>query len=222
MAPHITLRDLGARGRTVVVAPHPGDEIFAVGGAMTGLDWDGYEVDVVAVTDGELSPSSDRITPDSLRRLRVAETKEAYLRLGISPHRFRIGLPEGQVATHAETLRDVLRVRLAGAAMLFAPLETDGDPDHDATGEVALDLGRSLGVPVWRYAIFAREHTDRVVQGPGRALRLPREICVRKLRAVDAYVSQFTALGPATEDGPVLTAQLRSYFVQPWEPLWPA
>ena len=56
----LAVGDLGPRGRAVIVAPHPDDEVFAVGGTMALLDWAGYEVEVVAVTDGVSDPRAGR------------------------------------------------------------------------------------------------------------------------------------------------------------------
>ena len=49
----LRLDELGRQGRVVVIAPHPDDEVFAVGGLMTMLAWAEYELEVGAVTDGE-------------------------------------------------------------------------------------------------------------------------------------------------------------------------
>ncbi len=221
MTRHLGLEDLGPRGRAVVISPHPDDEVFGVGGLMASLEWAGYPVEVVAVTDGEAShASSKRITADQLRAIRATETLDAYGCLGIHPERFRLGLPDAAVSSHADVLRQMLAIRFAGASFVLSPLPTDGHPDHDASGRIALDVAESLGIPLWSYAVWAWLHPERITQGEPDEFRLAHEIQARKERAVDAFTSQFNPLGPLPEDGPVLPKDFRQHFVGEWEYLW--
>lgn len=217
----LTIADLGKHGRAVVIAPHPDDEVFALGGLMTLLTWANYEVEVVAVTDGEASHArSSRITRAQLREVRNNETCKAYRELGISPQRFRLGFPDASVEAHADALRQVIAIRVSGASMVFAPLETDGHPDHDVVGRVARDVTSSLGVALWRFAVWARLNPERITQGAPQHVYLPWEVLARKRRAAAQYVSQFAALGPDPEDGPVLPPGFLEHFTQEKELLW--
>lgn len=219
----VGIADLGPRGRAVVLAPHPDDEVFGVGGLMSTLQWNSYDLEVVAVTDGEASHANSKlISPEQLRQVRASETGMAYDHLGIHPERFRLGLPDSTVSEYAGALREMLAIRLAGASFVLAPLETDGHPDHDVIGRVAQDVASRLALPLWRYAIWAHLSPERITQGPPAKFRLPPEVSFRKARAVDAFVSQFNPLGPLPEDGPVLPGTFREHFVGDWEFLWPA
>lgn len=216
----LSVADLGTPGRAVVVAPHPDDEVFAIGGTMALLDWAGYEVEVVAVTDGESShPHSRRITPTQLRDLRCDETLRAYRYLGIHPQRYRLGLPDHDVSQHEEALRRILEIRVHDAALVLAPIDTDGDPDNDAVGRAAGQLAQEQGIPLWRYAVWAQLHPERAPQ-PDCEMPLPPEIQARKQRATAVFTSQFQPLGPAPEDQPPLPAGFRERFLEPFEPLW--
>ncbi len=216
-----TLDRLGRRGRVVVIAPHPDDEVFAVGGIMTLLARAGYELEVVAVTDGEASHAfSSRITPARLREVRARETRNAYRELGIDPLRIRLEIPDSAVQAQSETLRQALATRLAGASIVFAPLETDGHPDHDAVGLATREVTAALDATLWRFAIWARVHPERITQGAPSCLPLPPDVVSRKRRAAAQYRSQLTALGPDAEDGPVLPRGFLAHFIQDKEPLW--
>ncbi len=217
----LTLNRLGRRGRVVVIAPHPDDEVFAVGGIMTLLARANYELEVIAVTDGEASHAcSSCITPARLREVRVCETRNAYRELGITPLRVRLGIPDSGVEAQSEQLRQALAVRLAGADIVFAPLETDGHPDHDAAGVVAQKVTATLDATLWRFAVWARVHPERITQGAPHCLSLPAEVVSRKRRAVAQYRSQLNALGPDAEDGPVLPPGFLRHFIQDKELLW--
>lgn len=219
----IELETLGRKGRVAVIAPHPDDEVFAIGGLMTLLSWAGYELEVIAVTDGEAShAASERITPVQLRDIRCQETDRAYQQLEITPQRYRLGLPDSDVASHSQALAQMLEIHCADAAFIFAPLETDGHPDHDALGRVSAKVAHRHGVPLWRYAVWARLHPQRVVQGEPDHIRLPAEVLARKRRATSEYRSQLFALGPDVRDGPVLPEGFLDFFTQEEEFLWRA
>jgi LmbE family N-acetylglucosaminyl deacetylase len=188
---------------------------------MTLFVWAGYELEVLAVTDGEASHArSSRITPAKLRELREQETMRAYRELGIVPQRLRFGLPDSDVASHAEVLRQMLEVRLADASVVLAPIPTDGHPDHDVVGQMTIDVAREQGRPCWGYAVWARLHPDRIIQEGGVRVRIPKEVLLRKRRAADQYISQLEALGPDPQDGPVLPEDFLSHFTEAEEPLW--
>ncbi len=213
--------DIAATGRVVIVAPHPDDEVFALGGLMALLEWSGIEVEIVAVSDGEAShASSTLISAFQLREVRSGETQRAYELLGVHPQRYRLGLPDSNISAHAQTLTELLSVRCQGAAAIFAPLETDGHPDHDACGAASIAASRETGVPLWQYSVWSRLHPERIVQGTPCRVRLPSEVRSRKDQAVRVYTSQLAPLGPLPQDGPVLPPHFLEYFLEPWELLW--
>ncbi|MEO8539393.1 MAG: PIG-L family deacetylase [bacterium] len=217
----LTLSELGPFGRVVVVAPHPDDEVFAVGGLMASLAAAGYPLDVVAVTDGEASHAqSTRITPDQIRCVREQETLRAYQHLQISPRRIRLAIPDSGVARHLQCLADRLLSPLLGASFVVAPIETDGHPDHDATSRAVSTAADALGIPCWQYAVWAWLNPERLPQTPAATLPLNAEIASRKRRAARSYTSQLNALGPDPVDGPVLPANFLEHFDAESEFLW--
>lgn len=219
----IEIADLGEKGKAIVLAPHPDDEVFAVGGIMRLMIRSGYDVMVLAVTDGEASHArSARITPQELRNIRLGETARAYRQLGIDPCRIRMKFPDSQVCSRERQLRDELDAHIDGATVVLAPLETDGHPDHDTVGRVARELGQNHGVPLWQYAVWARLNEERITQGSPFAVLLTHDVALRKCRAMQTYSSQFIALGPEPEDGPVLPADFVQHFSGNEEFLWPA
>jgi LmbE family N-acetylglucosaminyl deacetylase len=219
----VTFAEFGLSGKVVVVAPHPDDEVFAVGGLMAMLSRARCEVEVVAVTDGEAShAASSRVTPAEIRLIRLEETRAAYQHLGISPAHHRLRLPDSAICTQSDHLRRELRPRLSGASSVLAPIETDGHPDHDVVGRITHELTSSTGLQLWKYAVWAQLHPERISHGTPFAVRLPHDIVERKQRAVATYRSQFVALGPCPEDGPVLPPGFGDHFTGSREFLWPA
>lgn len=79
----------------LVLAPHPDDEVLMAGGVIARAVSQGLRVDVVVMTNGDLSCGRDG-------RVRQGETVAALARLGVPEHRVRfLGYPDG----HLERLR---------------------------------------------------------------------------------------------------------------------
>lgn len=220
---NIEVHELGPAGKILVLAPHPDDEVFAVGGLMSLMTCSGYDATVLAVTDGEASHAeSKRVTRAEIRKIRLAETRRAYRELGINPIRVRMGIPDSQVCQHEGRLRRELEGHLDGASLVLAPIESDGHPDHNSVGHIARVLTASSGLPLWRYAVWARLHQERIAGGLPLSVLLPEGVALRMRCAVQEYSSQFNALGPDPEDGPVLPADFEQHFIANKEFLWPA
>lgn len=213
---------LPSSGRVAIIAPHPDDEVFAVGGLMAELQGRGCVPEIIAVTDGEAShANSKQITPARLRTVRRDESQRAYSALGIEPAVRRLGMPDSRLAVLPEELRAAFRHQLQGVALCLAPIETDGHPDHDACGQAAIEICAELGVQLWRYAVWSRLNPERISQGEPSIFPLPALTLQRKDAAIRVYESQLIALGELPEDGPVLPEGFLDHFCQEGEPLWP-
>jgi LmbE family N-acetylglucosaminyl deacetylase len=192
----------------------------SIGALMASAAADDYEVEVLAVTDGEAShPLSTRITPQQMRQVRDLETLAAYRALGLHPARFRLGLPDSRVADHIPALVQVISIRLSGASAVVCPLPDDG-PDAAAVCEATIGVARGLGVPCWGFALWARQHADWTPPEPPRTFAFPGSVLSRKRRAISLLESQVRPLGPGTHDGPNLSAALLAHFEQPFEHVW--
>ncbi len=215
------LESLPANCHVVIVAPHPDDEVFGLGGTMVLLGERACTLEVVFVTDGEASHSrSSRITPGELTVIRTLETEEAWRTLGIAPKITRLHLPDGRVREHTQRLSETLRPVIESSAAAFIPIETDGHPDHDAIGTVALGLATEAGVPAFSYAVWAQLSPERILLGQPQLHVLSAELMARKRLAIDSYRSQYMPLGPLPEDGPVLSSAFIQHFKRAEETLW--
>ena len=210
-------------GRVVVIAPHPDDEVLAVGGTMRSLTDRGYEVEIIAVTDGEAShPGSRVISRAELAERRAKEREEALGCLGLAQTPVLcLHCPDGGVS-RVERLAERIAERIAGAAVCLAPWERDGHPDHDATGIAAIYACAMAGVrllqyPVWAWH-WARPTVERSMPwGRLRQVHLSPDIQLAKHLAIDAYRSQTVPLG---EDEPILPAAVLARFGRSFETLF--
>jgi LmbE family N-acetylglucosaminyl deacetylase len=172
--------------RAVVVAPHPGDELLGVGGLMARLAEAGSELVVVAVTDGENTPSPVATSREPAR-VRAEERERALHLLGLSATVEPLHLPDGEVAAHAYELSGALAELLRDDDWCLATWSGDGHPDHESTGRAAAAGCRVAGArlvefPLWAWH-WAVPEDERVPWGRARRVELAPPQAEAKRRA---------------------------------------
>ena len=220
--PEISLARLVPVGRrTVVVAPHPDDEVLASGGMLAMLAAREDEIVVVGVTDGDAShPDSIRWSPEKLAKFRHGEALAGLTHLGIAPQSYlRLSLPDGQVhSCHAKLVESLIRALRPGDVVL-STWAADGHPDHEATAlavaEACTAAGcRHLQSPVWMWH-WAVPGDSRVPWMQMRRLRLTLDAQLRKKLALLAHGSQLTAQDSGAL--PVLSPAAVRRMLRPFE-----
>jgi len=221
--PAIAVSQLVPEGsRAVVVAPHPDDEVLAVGGLLAQLAESGTPVELIAVTDGTASHRGSTEWPaERLAQARPRESLRALHRLGLDGiEPARLGLPDGGL----RALRAVLAARLVSLLrprdVVFTTWRRDGHPDHEATGEACALAAASAGarmveVPVWGWH-WSRPGDARMPWRHAFRLPLSEEAVRRKRAAVQAFTSQLRR-DPSTGSGPVLRATTVQRAARPYE-----
>src|SRR4051794_35115145 len=96
LRPATEIRDLGP---TLVIAPHPDDEVLGCGGVIAPLKQAEIPVQVIIASDGSAShPGSTTYPPAVLAALRRAESEAGLAILGVSPEDVTFtGWPDGAV-----------------------------------------------------------------------------------------------------------------------------
>lgn len=195
--------------RAVVVAPHPDDEVLAVGGLLTQLGRLGRDMLLVAVTDGTASHTgSEEWPPERLARERPRESQAAWQQLGLHAVDVqRLGLPDGGLQTLRPLLADRLVALLRPTDVVFTTWRLDGHPDHEATGDASAIAAARMGatlieVPVWAWH-WAHVDDARLPWARARRVPLDADAVARKKAAVQVFRSQL-APDPSTGAGPIL------------------
>ena len=120
----------GMFGRTLVVAPHPDDEVLGAGGTIARLSGEGQEVFVAVVTEGKPPAYSQ----DSVARVQ-AEARTAHRVLGVK-ETFWLGQPAAALAETAHSALNhavyTLIDRVAPQTLLL-PFIGDMHIDHQLT-----------------------------------------------------------------------------------------
>ncbi|OAK58872.1 acetylglucosaminylphosphatidylinositol deacetylase [Variovorax paradoxus] len=219
VAPH----DLVPAGsRAVVVAPHPDDEVLAVGGLLAQLADSGTPVEVIAVTDGTAShQGSTEWPPERLAQARPRESLRALHRLGLAGiEPTRLGMPDGGLKAQRAVLAARLVSLLRPRDVVFTTWRHDGHPDHEATGEACAMAAASAGarlveVPVWGWH-WSHPGDARMPWQHAFRLSLSEEAVRRKRAAVQAFTSQLRS-DASTGSGPVLRETTVQRAARPYE-----
>jgi LmbE family N-acetylglucosaminyl deacetylase len=207
---------LGAR-HVVVVAPHPDDEILGPGGTLAVLARGGAEIEVVAMTDGELGAPAGRDVSD-LASVRRRETIAALARLlGTVPAMHHLGLPDGSVGTAIVPATAAVRSRLRPESLCLAPHRADGHPDHEAAFTAAAaacaDVGsRLVEYPIWLWH-WASPRDLEAARHRLRKVALPHSVQASKRRAIQEFASQLSTPGSAG----ILPDHVVARFHRPFE-----
>lgn len=187
--------------RTVIVAPHPDDEVLACGGLLATLATRGEGVLLVSVTDGDAShPGSAQLPRAALARLRREESAEGLRRLGVTAcTSVRFAIPDGEVSNHVAVIASRLALHLRAGDVVFTTWRTDGHPDHEATASAVLAAARVVGcrhfeMPVWMWH-WATPGDLRVPWHRMRRLLLTRHAVERKRHAIAAHKTQLLPRG---------------------------
>ena len=175
--------------RVVVVAPHPDDEVLGAGGMIAERRRHGVTVVVVAVTDGEAAyPGTS-----GLGSLRRSEQEKALARVGLSRRDIvRLSLPDGDVASHEESLAGSLEQILPPDTVLIAPWELDPHPDHEACGRAAARAAQAVGCGLISYVFWTwhRQKPDALMAFHPRRFNLDPDLLAAKASALAEYRSQ--------------------------------
>ncbi len=220
--PQVASQTLLPRGaRVVVVAPHPDDEVLAVGGLLADAAALGRRALLVAVTDGEASHAgSMRWPPRRLAARRRAETRLALARLGSGAAVVRAGLADGRVAAQSDALHALLLRTLQPSDHVFTTWTLDGHPDHEATGRTVRSAAERSGarvfeVPVWGWH-WAQCGDARMPWEKARLVSLSPHAVACKAAALQAFASQWEH-DASCEHTPILRPSMGVRARRPFE-----
>ncbi len=185
--------------RIIVFGAHPDDCDLDAGGTAILWAQKGHAVKFVSLTNGDAGHQSEG--GGALARRRRLEAQEAGRRFGIAEYEVldnHDGELEATLALRHEVIR---RIRRWNADLVIAPRPNDYHPDHRNTGLVLQDTAYMVVVPnvapdtaplrrnpVYMYSQdhFQRPNPFR----PDVAVDID-SVIERKIRAIDAHVSQF-------------------------------
>jgi len=175
----------------LIVAPHPDDAELAMGGTIAKMIADGWDVNVVDLTNGEPTPLGST-------ELRRAETQKASEILGIKK-RLCLDMPNRYLQPRLENRRKLGEViRVHKPEMLFGPVLPDLHPDHVAAAalvtaarfEAKYHKTDMAGQPHWARKFYLYYSTHRSTCEKVCFLVDVTDYWDKKIAAMEAYQSQ--------------------------------
>jgi LmbE family N-acetylglucosaminyl deacetylase len=221
---------LSQRQRVLIVAPHPDDETLGCGGAISLLCRQGYDVNVLIISDGTGShPNSQKYPAPILQSIRSQETCTALAILGVDRSAITfLNLKDGAIPDvtspkfHAAKVRCRNYLQATLPDTIFVPWRLDPHPDHRATWQLIQAAILNLEIipqvieyPIWDWDILQQTKAD-LSQITGWRLDI-QSVLVQKTQAIESYQSQ---LGQLIDDDPhgfCLSAEMLANFTRPWE-----
>ncbi|MFO1078493.1 MAG: PIG-L deacetylase family protein [Planctomycetota bacterium] len=152
------LRDV-PRGRVLVFAPHPDDEVAGPGGCLALHRHAGDAVRVVVATTGGAGDPEGRFPRASYAELRERESRAGLAELGVDDAVYW-RMPDNMVLSQSDyewgTQLAATAIREFTPDIVYLPWEAEGHPDHHALHLIACAGmaraafgGTALGYEVW-------------------------------------------------------------------------
>lgn len=153
------------KGRVLVLAPHPDDEILGCGGVIALHRDQGDPIRILFLTDGSAGDPAGYYPADQYVAIRRAEARQACAVLGVTDLLFW-DLPDGKLTTVSDLADRLLdAVRSFDPDTLYYPSGQELHPDHWAAGVAIEDLHRDglLAAPAYAYEVWTAIQPTHVI-----------------------------------------------------------
>jgi LmbE family N-acetylglucosaminyl deacetylase len=127
---------------SLVLAPHPDDEVLGCGGVIFAHRQAGNPVDVIVVTDGRLGVADGSLSDNDAKNLRSHESEQAAILLDYGTPLFW-GYPDRGLVCDTELIERLCDVvRVGGYNSVFVPSPFEIHPDHKALAMAMISVAR--------------------------------------------------------------------------------
>jgi len=191
--------DITATGCTMIVAPHPDDEVIGCGGLIARLTADGHAPHVVILTGGEGSHRGCcEVSTAEIVEARRGLTSKASGILGVPTENIHeLNYPDGGISAENPQTGELRRlIAEIQPQSVFVPHWGEGWPDHVRTAEIVKSIV-SPDVEVWEYCVWMWYYNVwRGLDWKNAAvLKMTPAEHALKLRAMDAYIKPLAPCG---------------------------
>ena len=201
------------KSRIVVFAPHPDDETLGCGGTIARRISEGYEVQIVILTDGRNAflasfGIESEPTPSELKDIREAEVKRATKILGVTEDSlFLLGFEDGSLSQNKGRAQEKVCNILSSntPAEVYFTYEKDLNMDHRVTSRVVRSSIEELGLETRGYRYSIEQKQPRVVPSLGSLFNKSQNSVIRvdvsrflplKKKALGEFKSQIEIISP--------------------------
>lgn len=186
------------KGRVLIVAPHPDDEVIGCGGLIARLVGEGRTPHIIIMTGGEGSHRSCCLTSDNdIKTARRRLTRNALNILGVKEEYIHeLDFPDGGIsATHPEADKLSRLISEISPDMIFVPHWGEGWPDHINTAEIVKNMV-SDDIKIYEYCVwmwyYRQKHLD---WSKATKLKMTQKEHSQKLSAITAYTTACAPCG---------------------------
>jgi LmbE family N-acetylglucosaminyl deacetylase len=174
---------------TIVLTPHPDDEILGAGGLIADLQSSSIPVHIIAVTDGEKAYQNI----EDLGKIRQSEQERALATLGINSKNItRLRYIDSNIAASEFAIEQYLLSIIKKPVNLIAPWKNDFHPDHESVGRVAERVALKTQSTLISYFFWTwhHAHLDIIKKLSLCIYPLSRPTQFLKNKAMSCYQSQ--------------------------------
>ena len=191
--------DFPLRARTLMLAPHPDDEIIGCGGLIARLVELGHTPTVIILSGGGKSHEGcctidERALVSERRRL----TLQAADIVGLPhEHIYFLDFKDGSISEDDMANMEKLRKTIdkVNPQMILVPHSGEGWSDHLATRRIGLSLADAES-EIWEYCVWMWYYNVwKLDRHAARILRMSKSEHRKKLAAMDAYTKALAPCG---------------------------
>ena len=150
--------------RVLILAPHPDDDVFGMGGTIKKMASSNVAVTVAYFCDGS-SGTPNGVIDKGLIEIRKNEAKAAGKILGVSEQVF-FSYPDGKLAAGGASIRALLDlIERKNPDIIYLPSFLDNHPDHRIVNEIlinALTQKKLDEMPIWGYEVWTPAYINRL------------------------------------------------------------
>lgn len=187
-------------GKVLVLAPHPGDEIFGIGGTLARHREQGDEIRIIYLCDGRSGTKRPvtEIVRDELKKVRRAEAVAGITTLGINPGKLTFwAYRDGELTANKTVVKALTQVLVEYLpTIIYAPHAADSHPDHVTTAQLLaktlVTMGGELPGEIWGYEFWQPTFANRIVDitsvSQQKAVAMQAHASQLKCRAYDTAI----------------------------------
>lgn len=184
---------------TVIIAPHPDDEVIGCAGLIQALVERGTPPHVIILTGGEGSHRGCcDISADEIIEARHQLTIKVAKTLGLQLSNIHyLEYPDGNIAfAHAETEKLKTLLHQLSPNAIFVPHNGEGWSDHVRVAGIIKKLIKQHLVDVYEYCVWMWYYNVWNLDYPNaRILKMTPAQHQRKLQAIEQYVTPLAPCG---------------------------
>lgn len=192
--------DLVIDNRTLIIAPHPDDEVIGCAGLIQQTLKQGKQIYICMLTGGEASLRDySKMSEEELKKQRLSLTKKITIQLGLSAdHLFLLNFPDGNINQHHpdfQSLKQIIQ-QIKPDAIYVPHQKGEGWSDHIEAGNMAKEITKDTTIHLYEYCVWFWYYNVWSVDWKNAfLLRMTPEEYQNKIKAIHDYITPLAPCG---------------------------